>query len=106
MPSIGGNAPALRSDWASAASSAVMTRAGRCCKEQIRGGAILLTRSLLRQAGGNAARRRVISSKGLPVPGCQGSTCHFFFAIEHGGEGKSCSLLRGQEKVEDRVFLI
>lgn len=52
----------LRSDWASAVSSTVMTRAGRCYRSRF-GGAILLTRSLLRQAASSAVRRCVISSK-------------------------------------------
>lgn len=59
---IGGNAFLLWSDWASAVISAVMTHAGRCYRSRF-GSAILLTRSLLRQAASNTARRCVISSK-------------------------------------------
>lgn len=59
---IEGNAFVFWSDWASAASSAVMTRTGRCCRSRF-GGAILLTRSLLRQAASNTTWKCVISSK-------------------------------------------
>lgn len=59
---IGGNAFVLWCDWASAVISAVMTHAGRCYRSRF-GGAILLTRSLLRQAASNTAQRCVISSK-------------------------------------------
>lgn len=53
---IGGNAFVLWSDWASATIAAVLTRVGRCYRSRF-GGAILLTRSLLRQAASNTARR-------------------------------------------------
>lgn len=59
---IGGNAFVLWSDWASATITAVLTWAGRCYRSRF-GGAILLTRSLLRQAASNTTWRCVISCK-------------------------------------------
>ncbi len=83
---IGGNAFVLWCDWASAVISAVMTRAGRCYRSRF-GGAILLTRSLLRQAASNTALRCVISSKACP---CQtvGDLRITFIVIECDAEAK------------------
>lgn len=59
---IGGNAFVVGCDWASAAlSSGVMAHAGRCYRSRV-GGAILLTRSPLRQAASNSAEKRAILS--------------------------------------------
>ena len=73
---IGGNPFAL---W-SAVMSAVMTRAGRCYRSRF-GGAILLTRSLLRQAVSNNARRRVNSSKACPCQTVGDLHFIFFFTV-------------------------
>lgn len=73
---IGGNSFVLWSDWASAVISAVMTHAGRCYRSRF-GGAILLTRSLLRQAASNTAQRCVISSMACPLPDSWWSAYHF-----------------------------
>lgn len=75
---IGGNAFVLKSDWASAVSSAVMTCAGRCYRSRF-GGAILLTRSLLRQAASNTAPRCVISSKACSCQTVGDLPITFFF---------------------------
>lgn len=63
---IGGNAFVLWSDWASATIAAVLTRVGRCYRSRF-GGAILLTRSLLRQAASNTARSGDVWFHARPV---------------------------------------
>lgn len=81
---IGGNAFVSGYYWASAAlSSGVMVHAGRCYKSRF-GGAILLTRSLLRQAASNSAEKRAISSTGTWQTA--GDVLIAFFLIEYDAE--------------------
>lgn len=62
LQKIAGNTSVSCSDWASSPARSVTKHAGRCWGNRF-GGAILLTRSLLRQAASNSARGCAISSK-------------------------------------------